>query len=77
MEKNKYQLQYYIYTIALHRYLKLRKKDYNYNRDFGGVLYVFLRGFEDVSSDGQRGVYFNKPDKKIIEALDKYFAGDN
>ena len=39
-----YVLQYHIYVLALHRYLRLRVPDYDYDRHFGGVFYIFLRG---------------------------------
>ncbi len=42
MKENYYFLQYHIYTLALHQYLKLRKENYNYESDFGGVFYIFL-----------------------------------
>lgn len=35
---------------ALHRYLRHRLADYDYDRHFGGVIYLFLRGM-----DGQEG----------------------
>ncbi|ETR71258.1 MAG: hypothetical protein OMM_08241 [Candidatus Magnetoglobus multicellularis str. Araruama] len=36
-----YILQYYIYTIALHRYLGYRVASYSYETHFGGVYYIF------------------------------------
>jgi exodeoxyribonuclease V beta subunit len=44
MAREAYVLQYLIYTVALHRYLRLRLPDYDYERHFGGVFYLFLRG---------------------------------
>ena len=44
-----YLLQYLIYTVALHRYLRLRLPDYDYERHFGGVFYLFLRGMDPAS----------------------------
>lgn len=47
MEEHRYDVQYMIYSLALHRYLKQRLKNrYDYARDFGGVIYLFLRGLE-------------------------------
>lgn len=31
---------------ALHRYLRHRIADYDYERHFGGVIYLFLRGVD-------------------------------
>ena len=44
MSASLYDLQYHIYTVALHLYLKERVPAYAYQRDFGGVFYLFLRG---------------------------------
>ncbi|MGV6989739.1 exodeoxyribonuclease V subunit beta [Testudinibacter sp. P80/BLE/0925] len=69
----RYDLQYLIYTLALHRYLQQRDPHYDYQRDFGGVYYLFLRGMDGVSSDS--GVYFDKPDWSLIDGLDKLLVG--
>jgi exodeoxyribonuclease V beta subunit len=71
MLEHRYDLQYVLYTLALHRLLKARLPDYNYQRHVGGVLYLFLRG---VAAGGQ-GVYGDKPPQALIETLDDYFAG--
>ena len=41
---NRYDLQYVLYLLALHRQLKARLADYDYDRHMGGALYLFLRG---------------------------------
>jgi exodeoxyribonuclease V beta subunit len=46
MQSHRYDLQYQLYTLALHRYLRHRIADYDYERHFGGVIYLFLRGVE-------------------------------
>jgi len=51
MQSHRYDLQYQLYTLALHRYLRHRIADYDYQRHFGGVIYLFLRGV-DGSSPG-------------------------
>ncbi|NOX25405.1 MAG: exodeoxyribonuclease V subunit beta [Deltaproteobacteria bacterium] len=51
-----YDLQYSIYTEALHRYLGQRLPAYDPNLHFGGVYYLFLRGLRPAA--GRRyGVY--------------------
>ena len=72
MTKNQYQVQYIIYTVALHRYLSLHVVDYDYNSHFGGCLYLFLRGMEPTENTG---VFFDKPSYELINELDAYFAG--
>jgi exodeoxyribonuclease V beta subunit len=71
MVDSHFVLQYTIYVKALDKLLeKELKDDYDYDRDFGGVIYLFLRGIGGRSENGkQTGVYFDKPDKRIIEAL--------
>ena len=63
MEANNYHLQYYIYSLALYRYLgEDRFKD-----SFGGVYYVFLRG---VRANKQTGIFYTKPDFDLIREFD-------
>lgn len=68
-----YDLQYHIYALALHRYLKTRSKKYNYKEHFGGVLYYFLRGI-NIEQPGS-GVFFQKPGEAVIRTMDQLFKG--
>lgn len=69
MTEASYYLQYYIYTVALHRYLGARLPDYDYDDRFGGVIYLFVRG---VSPDiPGNGVYYDRPDKTAVMAFDR------
>ncbi len=66
----RYDLQYLLYSLALHRYLRQRWKDYVYERHFGGIYYLFLRAMRPET--GPRfGVYFYRPDFSRIQALDQ------
>jgi len=65
----RYDLQYLIYSLALHRYLKLRLPDYDYDRHFGGAYYLFLRGMR-AGHGSDYGVYYDRPDRALIETLD-------
>lgn len=67
MLHSNYDLQYHIYTVALTIYLEQRLPDFDYDRDFGGVFYFFLRGC-DLSSPTS-GVYFDKPSKSKVVKL--------
>lgn len=69
MEKASYDLQYHIYTVALHRYLSRRVRNYSYDKHFGGAFYLFLRG---INKQGREGIYFHRPDKKVLQSLDQY-----
>ncbi|MBU4153977.1 MAG: exodeoxyribonuclease V subunit beta [Proteobacteria bacterium] len=60
MRQSGYDLQYRIYTEALHRYLGRRLPGYDYEHHFGGVFYLFLRGL-DPGFGSQFGVYYARP----------------
>lgn len=74
MERDGYFLQYLLYSVALHRYLAQRIPDYDYERHFGTVYYLFLRGMSPATGP-EYGVFRDRPAKRLIEALDDYFAG--
>ena len=44
MAEHRYDLQYQLYSLALHRLLALRLPGYDFEQHFGGVFYLFLRG---------------------------------
>lgn len=73
MQAHRYDLQYQLYTLALHRYLRHRIADYDYDRHFGGVIYLFLRGVD--SEQPQQGIYTTRPDGELIARMDEMFAG--
>ncbi|MBC2620559.1 MULTISPECIES: exodeoxyribonuclease V subunit beta [Citrobacter] len=73
MQAHRYDLQYQLYTLALHRYLRHRIADYDYERHFGGVIYLFLRGVD--GEDPQQGIYATRPDGELIALMDEMFAG--
>ncbi len=72
MHEASYDLQYHIYTVALHRYLKKRLPSYSYDKHFGGAFYLFLRG---MNEEGSEGIFFDRPDKQVVTALDEYIKG--
>lgn len=65
----RYDLQYLLYTLALHRYLRRRLSGYDYARHFGGVYDLFLRGLRPETGP-RHGVHFEQPARALIEALD-------
>lgn len=69
MAGHRYDLQYLIYCLALHRFLGRRLPGYNYDRDFGGVFYLFLRGMRPDLGHGS-GVWHTLPPRALIEGLD-------
>ena len=64
-----YDLQYHIYTVALHRYLGRRLPGYEYERHFGGIFYLFLRGLRREQGPAY-GVYAARPSWDRVAALD-------
>ena len=74
MQSHRYDLQYQLYTLALHRYLRHRLPDYDYRQHFGGVIYLFLRGLD--GEEGSHGIFTARPELSFVEALDQLFLGD-
>ena len=69
MIEHDYPLQYLIYTLALHRYLRLRLSDYDPEKHLGGVYYLFIRGMKP--DWGQAGVFYDKPSIALLDKLDQ------
>jgi exodeoxyribonuclease V beta subunit len=74
MGEHHYYLQYHLYALALHRYLRARLPGYAYERQFGGVFYLFLRGMSARHPAGT-GVFFDLPAQALIDALDRAMGG--
>ncbi|UPT14788.1 exodeoxyribonuclease V subunit beta [Buchnera aphidicola] len=71
--KNRYDLQYQIYTVALHQYLKKKVKKYKYENNFGGIFYIFLRGINKVKENNS--IFYVIPDYLLIKKLiDLFFV---
>jgi exodeoxyribonuclease V beta subunit len=70
MEREYYVLQYHLYVLALHQYLRLRVPDYRYETGFGGVAYMFIRGI-DPHRNHQFGVYTDLPHPALIHEMGK------
>jgi len=66
-----YDVQYAIYSLALHRYLKLRIPNYTPEVHFGGVYYFYLRGMTKGSSTG---VFYDPLSPNILGRLDDIFS---
>ncbi|MBR9882768.1 MAG: exodeoxyribonuclease V subunit beta [Oceanospirillales bacterium] len=74
----RYDMQYLLYTLALHRLLKSRIPGYaddpvtGYEQHVGGALYLFLRGIDEPQ---HRGAFIDRPPVELILALDALFSG--
>jgi exodeoxyribonuclease V beta subunit len=62
---HRYDLQYALYLFALHRFLRARLADYDYDTHVGGAAYVFLRGL---------GVHTERPPRALVDELDALFT---
>jgi len=72
MVQELYILQYYIYAVALHRYLSIHVENYRYSQHFGGVYYLFLRGMQPTLNM-HNGIYYDLPNMLLIQKLSDYF----
>lgn len=74
MAQHRYDLQYQLYTLALHRYLGHRLAGYSYQQHFGGVIYLFLRGMD--SEHPNNGIFRRRPDEEFVTSMDRLFKGE-
>ena len=86
MIDHRYDFQYQLYSLALHRLLATRIPDYDFEQHFGGVYYLFLRGIDASAStdsaanastdnsDSNFGIFHNRPSQDFITQLDTLFS---
>ena len=51
----------------MYRYLRLRLPNFDYDRHFGSVYYLFLRG---IRKEREYGIYSHRPKEKDLIALE-------
>ncbi|MGP1402246.1 exodeoxyribonuclease V subunit beta [Aeromonas dhakensis] len=68
MVEHRYDLQYQLYSLTLHRLLALRLPGYDFEQHFGGVFYLFLRGMP------QGGIFHTRPSRELVLGLDRLFS---
>ena len=68
MIEHDYVLQYLLYTVALDRHLAACDASYEYERDFGGIYYLFLRGFAPEHAP-LCGVFHDRPPRAVVEGV--------
>jgi exodeoxyribonuclease V beta subunit len=71
MREHNYGLQYWLYTLVLHRYLQQRLVNYDYATHVGGVKYLFMRGM--CPEKPGSGVFCDKPDLTTLTRLETLF----
>lgn len=67
MLRNMYPLQYLLYTVALNRHLERTDPGYSYEKNFGGAIYLFLRGIDPRNPEC--GIYHDLPDAGLVREL--------
>ena len=76
MLDRRYDLQSWLYTLALHRYLRQRLPGYDYATHFGGSYYLFLRAMRPQHGPAF-GVHFELPDYAQLTALEHILIGSD
>lgn len=67
-----YFLQLYLYTLATHRFLRARLKEYSYESHFGSAYYFFLRGLSHPQPAAP--VFEHRPSAEAVLAMDELFS---
>ncbi|MEI7533938.1 MAG: exodeoxyribonuclease V subunit beta [Verrucomicrobiae bacterium] len=67
-----YDLQYHLYTVALDKFLRARLADYDYEKHFGGVRYIFLRGV--TPEKPELGILHARPTAEKIAQLSELLS---
>jgi len=74
MQEHGYHLQYYIYAVALKRWLEQTHENFDFKEQFGGIYYIFIRGVNEENFDGI--YYVSGADlADSIAELDECFKG--
>lgn len=79
MVSSGYDIQYLIYSVALHRFLLSRLNNYRYAEHFGGVYYFFLRGLSRNTGvvTSEPPVFSARPDEQVIREFETILCGEN
>lgn len=72
MREHNYGLQYWLYSVVLHRYLHSRLPEYRFEKHFGGVCYLFVRGMQPGLA--MSGVFRDRPELNRLQALAELFG---
>jgi exodeoxyribonuclease V beta subunit len=72
MAESHYFLQYHLYALAVSRFLARTVPGFDYERHFGGALYLFMKG---MVPGKKTGIFFEKPPLLRMRALSRAFGG--
>jgi len=70
---HQYDLQYLIYSVALKKFLTSRLPGENFEKLFGGVYYLFLRG---MNGNPGSGVYSDLPSLVLLQEIEMALQGN-
>lgn len=70
----RYDVQILFYSLALFRFLKCTLHDFSYEKDFGGVMYLYLRGMNSNNTVSP-GQFYVRPSEELIKRLSDLFDG--
>ena len=73
MHQHDYVLQYHLYSLAVHRHLRVRLPGYDPERHLGGICYAFLRG---AVAGSDNGMFFDRPPTALLDAMDRWAGTD-
>ena len=76
IREGEYDLQYLLYTLALHRWLRFRLgAGYDIDRHLGGIRYVFCRGL-DRNETSRPGIHALRLPTSLVLAVDALMQAD-
>ena len=81
--ESRYDFQYVIYTVAMHRFLRQKLGSaYSYEKHIGGIFYLFLRGMmgeppEHTGRPESQGVCYVRLPESLVTEADRFFAGES
>jgi exodeoxyribonuclease V beta subunit len=74
-QREHYVLQGQLYSAAAQRYLKQRLPAYDWATDWGGTLFLFLRGMRGGKPSA--GVLFDRQPAELLDAVDRWLGGED
>ncbi len=73
VQREHYLLQGQLYSAAARRYLKQRLPDFDEETQWGGALFLFLRGMR--GPNGRGSVFFDRQSPELLRAVDRWLGG--
>jgi exodeoxyribonuclease V beta subunit len=74
VQREHYVLQGQLYSTAAHRYLQQRDPSYDPKHNWGGALFLFIRGMDGPETAGS-SVFFDEQSPEFLDAMDAWLGG--